>query len=415
MKQSPILLLFISTLISPMNSIFCVEIAQEKSIQSATKNKQKVFESFTGKVTRNKVRLRLQPNTDAYVLRELNQNDLLVITGETDDFYTVQPAKDIKGYIFRTFVLDNIVEGNRVNVRLKPDTESPIITQMNSGDRVNGSIDTTNPKWLEISLPMTTNFYVSKDFIEKVGDANMVSRMEKRREDSNQLLNTTYTVSQNEINKSFNQINIESSIANYKKIINEYNDIPEVASRANTLLSELQNTYTAKKIAYLESQTHQNNQELESRNKTLTEKLEAYQRKLFEMETQVNKKNNSITVAATTFNRIPSNMSIWIPVEEVIIEKWLNENAGKDTNNFYEEQESSAQSFRGLIEPYNRPVKNRPGDYLLVNPQSKLPIAFLYSTNVNIQDFVGHEVVIKASPRPNNNYAFPAYFVLTIE
>lgn len=50
---------------------------------------QSPFQAFTGKVTKNKVRLRLQPNLDGPILRELKQGDLLIVVGETDDFYAV--------------------------------------------------------------------------------------------------------------------------------------------------------------------------------------------------------------------------------------------------------------------------------------------------------------------------------------
>lgn len=68
------------------------------------------FEPFTGKITKNKVRLRLQPTYDGPVLKELKRNDLLVILGEVEDFYAVQPPTDIQAYVFRTYVLDNVVE-----------------------------------------------------------------------------------------------------------------------------------------------------------------------------------------------------------------------------------------------------------------------------------------------------------------
>src|SRR5271156_3313893 len=45
------------------------------------------FLAFTGKVVKNKVRLRHQPNLDSPILKEMNQGDLLVIIGETEDFY----------------------------------------------------------------------------------------------------------------------------------------------------------------------------------------------------------------------------------------------------------------------------------------------------------------------------------------
>src|SRR5947209_1386500 len=60
---------------------------------------------FTGKILRNKVRMRLQPTLDAGVVRELNNGEMIVVVGENEDFFAIQPPSDVKGYIFRTFVL----------------------------------------------------------------------------------------------------------------------------------------------------------------------------------------------------------------------------------------------------------------------------------------------------------------------
>ncbi|MGZ3733102.1 MAG: SH3 domain-containing protein, partial [Parachlamydiaceae bacterium] len=98
------------------------------------------IEPFTGKITRNKVRMRLQPSLDALILRELSKDDLLSVVGESNEFYAILPPKDTKAYIFRTYVLDDIVEGSRVNVRLEPAIEAPVIAQLNSGDKVEGII-----------------------------------------------------------------------------------------------------------------------------------------------------------------------------------------------------------------------------------------------------------------------------------
>ncbi|MFN4174814.1 MAG: hypothetical protein ACK4HV_06910, partial [Parachlamydiaceae bacterium] len=62
---------------------------------------------FTGRITKNKVRMRSLPNLEAPVVRELNRNDMVLVTDENDEFYTVAAPQNMKAYIFRTFVLDN--------------------------------------------------------------------------------------------------------------------------------------------------------------------------------------------------------------------------------------------------------------------------------------------------------------------
>jgi uncharacterized protein YgiM (DUF1202 family) len=393
-------------------------------VATPSDSKPQKFEPFTGKVVKNKVRLRLQPTFDGHVLKELHRDDMIVVLGETDDFYAVQPPQGTKAYIFRTYVLDNVVEGTRVNVRLKPDLESPIVAQLNSGDRVEGSIDANNNKWMEINLPPTTRFYVAKDYIEKIGDVGLMNRLEKRREEVSHLLNTTKSISDTELLKPFEKMNIDGIVANYQKIIHDYPEFPEVGARAKSLLSALQEAYNNKKIAYLEEQKIQAAKKLEEKNKKLAEELKAQKEKVTQLEKQIQKEKSTIASVEASRSplppmppkptKLPTNMSNWLPVEEALYRDWSMQNRG-DQNAFYQSQKESAFILKGIVEVYNRPVKNRPGDYMLVNSASKLPVAFLYSTHVNLQDFVGHEVTILVSPRPNHNYAFPAYFVLSIE
>lgn len=415
MKKIILSSLVCATLLLPCHSAVSAEEAAVKNKPSTVQ--KPAFEPFTGKVTRNKVRIRLLPTFDSLVLREVNRNDMIVVLGETADFYDVEPPKDTKAYVFRTFVLDNVVEGTKVNVRLKPDLEAPIVGQLHSGDRVEGVVDGASPKWLEIPIPKTARFYVAKEYVEKVGDIGMLGRLEKRREDANRFLNTTYALSEAEMRKPFNEMNIDGVISNYKKAIQEYKDLPEVSNRASSLLASLQENFTQKKISFLESQTNYASSHLEEKNKTLSEKLQAYQEKLsyLEQQLQYNKGNKSGDNAKDNSEQFPLNISTWIPVEQALFQKWAGETMNNDMDAFYAEQQQDAFTLSGLIEPYNRPVKNKPGDYVLVNAHSKLPVAFLYSTKVNLQNYVGHEIKVIVAPRPNNQYAFPAYFVLTVE
>jgi hypothetical protein len=120
---------------------------------------QEPFKAFTGKVTGKRVRLRNAPTLTSNTIRELNNGDMLVVVGEESDFYAVQPISGLKGYIYRTYVLDDVVEGTRVNVRLAPDLESAVVAQLNSGDRIKGVVSCIRiayggkAKWPSCSTP----------------------------------------------------------------------------------------------------------------------------------------------------------------------------------------------------------------------------------------------------------------------
>lgn len=396
-------------------------VAKKSEARPAASVVSTKFEPFTGKVTKGKVRMRLQSNYEGPVLRELNRNDYVVVLNETDDFYAIQPPADLRGYIFRTYVLDNVVEGDRVNVRIKPDREATILAQLKSGDRIEGIVAPTNNKWLEIKLPNTTRLYVAKEYVEKVGDVGFKERLDKKRDAAYDLLNTTDAMSKTELQKPFEQMSIVGIKANYQHIINDYPEFPEALTKAKEGLTAIQEAYTAKKVAYLEEQSRLSSTTIEA-NKQLNAQLQVHRDKINNLEQQIEQTRQFTPVVQSETSssskkpsQVPVNMSAWIPVEESLFHEWSQKTGINNPQNFYMEQQQQGFVLRGVIDPYTRPIKNKPGDYMLLNPASKLPVAFLYSTHINLQDYVGHEVSVVVSPRNNNNFAFPAYFVLTIE
>src|SRR5579872_1209909 len=118
--------------------------------------KKEAFKPFTGKLIANKVRVRAKPDLDAHVVRQMNKNDLLLVIADEGDFYAIEPLKDTKAYVFRSYILDNVVEANRVNVRLEPHVDAPIICQLQAGDKIQGQVCNLNHKWMEIAPPKGT-------------------------------------------------------------------------------------------------------------------------------------------------------------------------------------------------------------------------------------------------------------------
>lgn len=358
------------------------------------------FSPFTGKITRNKVRLRNKPSLEGQIIRELSKGDMLVVVGETEDFYAVEPPADTKAYVFRTFVLDNQIEGNHVNVRTSPDLDAPVIAQLNSGDAVTGSISPQNSKWFEISPPVSAKFYICKDYLEKIGDQHLMATILKRRLEVNDLLENSYKLAEGELQKPFPDMQLEKVLKNYQVIVNEYSDFPDQAARAKELSAQLQEQYLSKKIAYLEAKAAENS--------ALAQK----ERATSETEFSVDQKMDQPTMAVLEEREPPSP---WLAKERNIFEAWANTKGGGSFEDFYADQTNGAVVLEGVVESYKRPVKNRPGDYLLVSKHSSLPIAYLYSTKVNLDEQLGRSVNLVAVERPNNYYAYPAYFVISID
>lgn len=367
------------------------EVQQEapREVAAPQAAPQIAIKPFTGKITRNKVRLRLQPNLDSPILREFSKGDLLIVLGESGDFYAVKAPEEMKGYVFRTFVLDDVVEGNNVNIRFEPDLEATVIGQLAKGTQISGTISPLNSKWLEIRLPETAQFFVSKEYIENIGDAQMLGKLRLRLDEVTALLAQAQGTAQDELQKPFDQINLDPVYIRLNKVINQFTDFPDQVAKAKDVMNQIQDAYLQKKIAYLEARANGYNPSPSQ--------------------------DAPKAPAPTPDPGVTPKMAAWIPVEAVFYEDWAKQNGNASIEDYYAQQRQQAVILTGVIEPYIRSVRNKPGDYVLVSKATRLPSAFLYSTKVNLENKVGQEVTLIATPRQNFNFAFPAFYVLAVE
>lgn len=367
----------------------------------------KAFKPFTGKVSANKVRLRVKADLDSHIIRQLSKNDLLLIVGEEGEFYAVEPPKDTKAYVFRSYILDDIVEANRVNVRLEPHPDAPIISQLETGAKVQSHVCPLNHKWLEIPTPAGTRFYVSKEFVTSVGGPEFIANMEKRKAQVEDQLNAACLQAEIECKKSYEEMSIFTVSEQFQSIIRSYSDFPEAVNQAKEALAHLKDAYLNKKIAFLEARAELSptaKEELIAKHKEET--------KDFLVDTAEQTHPNFWSKRAQKKEQSPE-MRMWDTLEESLYLSWTAFHSGKKIDDFYAEQKANGVVLTGKIEPYANPVKEKPGNYILRGPDS--PIAYVYSTHVDLEKLSGKTVTLIASPRPNNHFAFPAYFVLAVE
>jgi hypothetical protein len=344
---------------------------------------------FTGKIKGRKVRMRLRPDLDSRIMKELSKNELVTIIGEKGDFWAVQAPAGTKAYVFRSFILDNVVEGNRVNVRLEPSLDAPVIAHLNSGDKIeNPSISPINPKWFEIAPPASARFYIAKEYVEYAGGPEVKEQMDRRQGAAEQIIDATQLISKLELRKSFEEVDFDRVVKGYNTVINDFNEFPELVEHAKEALATFQEEYLQKRINHLETQANE----------------------------QIAAESNSSPVDLEKFTNIAmitDKMKHWEPIEEALYLSWANINDNKTQRDYYEEQKLGSVEVSGIVEPYLSPVKSKPGDFILRDKE--IPVGYIYSTQVNLQSLVGKHVKLVAAPRPNNNFAFPAYYVLSVE
>ena len=363
----------------------------DKSITSVEKKSsqtQSNFKSFTGKTVGNNVRMRSLPDLDSHIISELTKGDYVVVTAEKGDFYAVAAPTELKAYIFRGFVIDNVVEGERVNIRLFPEREAPIIGHYSTGHVLEGKVCKDNSKWLEIPIPSNTQFFVAKEYIEYAGKPELKKIHDKRKTSVAQLFNSTQLLSQSELHKAFHEIDIERITQGYQTIIQDYVDFPDYVALSAKALSEIQEDYLHRKIAFLEAKASK-------MGKGQVEDIYEVSHRL----------ENAMSPT--------DRMKIWEPIEQAVYHTWSSKHHAKTMDDFYEDQKMKCQNISGILTPYRDPVKNKPGDYVIMDRD--IPVAFVYSVQINLEEHVNKRVNLMVSPRPNNNFAFPAYYVHHVE
>ncbi|PCI77913.1 hypothetical protein COB21_02335 [Candidatus Aerophobetes bacterium] len=348
---------------------------------------KKNIQAFTAKSVGRNVRIRATADLDAQVVGELKKDDYVVVLGEKGDFYAVEPLSGTKAYIFRGFVIDGCVEGQHVNVRLAPNRDALVIGHYSTGKKIEGKVDRSSNKWLEIETPATTRFYVAKEYLKYVGNKDMKAIYDKRKEKVTALLGKANKCTLEEFQKTFQEINIEKVTDNYKTIVNDFNEFKDEVKLASNKLLDVQESYLRKKITYLESQTLQKPGISYASSKVMTQEQ-------------------------STFS--PADlMKMWEPVEESLFTNWASSHLSKDIRDFYAEQKRHGVELTGTIEKYRDPVFNAPGSFLL-KVEGRIH-SYLYSTQVDLSQFEGKKISIKAQSRDNNNFAFPAFYVLDAE
>ncbi len=353
------------------------------------------FKPFTGKILGNGVRMRLSPDVESPIVQEIPKGELVIVSGEKNDFYAIEAPADFKVFIFRSFVLDNVVEGNRVNVRLAPELNAPVVGYMSSGERVDGTISDKNHKWLEIAPPKNVRFYIERQYIDKIGGPELKSERDKKKTDLAKLMENADLFSQSEMMKPFQEIDYEKISENYAVIARDFAEFPLQAEKAKGKILELQEAYLQKKLAYLESKASRMSREMAAHG---IEQISLVSAPAEQSESALSPKDR---------------MKMWERAEESHFLAWAASHHQKNIDDFYEDQKMLSTRISGIVESYNDLVKNKPGNYIVRDRD--MPRAYLYSTLINLQNYVGKYVTLVVTPRPNNNFAFPAYFVLEIE
>jgi len=380
--------------------------------------------AFTGATVREKVRLRLQPDLNAKVVKDLGRGELLLIVGEDNSFYRVKPDFDQRAYVYAKYVNDGKISGERVNVRLQPDLESPILIQMATGDQVVATAPASG-NWLEITIPDSVVFYVAKEYVEKVGDANYLSNLRKEERELRHQTELATSMGKMELQKPFETIDLTAPRQAFKRALNLSGNKSDKRAHVEQLLQDMEHAYAEKREAHLSSippkpiSAPVPGNSAAGASLTLEQELNAYHTKINKLDEKLNSPtaDKDVALQRETTQSMGETLDRWAPVEGAYLVSWADRKGLNQASfdEFYAEQRQNSRTLQGIIQPYSGQVKNRPGDFILVATDTRKPLAYLYSTQVNLANSAGKQVTLIGIPRNNNQFAYPAYFVLSLE
>jgi hypothetical protein len=407
-------------------------LSASQSIATDLSSSIENFSPFTGRITGHRVRLRAAPSLDSAIVHEFSRHALLHVVGEDEEFYQVTPPEEIKGYVFRSYVLDGVIEGNRVNIRAEPSTDSPILGQLDQGQTISGAISQNNPKWLEIGLPEGIKFYVAKEFVDHAGPEAMVLTYEEKRKALPSLLNAADFLAQSEMSKDFASIDYAKIQNSFENILSEFGSFKELNETILRSYHHVQDQYLTKKIAHLESRAQETQSELSKTAVALAENTFSAHSYGDFIDAEVESANAPaeavIEVSSTAPSMVtpPSNPSSavnfipeshWSMVEMELFQKWKGTSAHNEPletlDQYYRYEQERAKVLCGTVESYLYPLAKRPGDYLLRDSHG-VPLAYLYSTRCDLNLYAGKQARFYIAQRPNHSYALPAYYVLAV-
>ncbi|AKR32167.1 SH3 domain-containing protein [Chlamydia trachomatis] len=428
--------------------IFALSFGADACLCAADLSKAKVeasvgdraaFSPFTGEIKGNRVRLRLAPHTDSFIIKELSKGDCLAVLGESKDYYVVAAPEGVRGYVFRTFVLDNVIEGEKVNVRLEPSTSAPILARLSKGTVVK-TLGAAQGKWIEIALPKQCVFYVAKNFVKNVGALDLYNQKEGQKKLALDLLSSAMDFADAELQKKIEDIDLD---AIYKKMnlaqSEEFKDVPGLQSLVQKALERVQEAFLAKslekssvkvpeirhkvleEIAVVSPAVEETPVVTKTEEQKVTtvpvpapavvtepaQDLSSVKGSL--LSHYIRKKGfvkaSPVIEGRESFER--SLFAVWLSLQPEEIRHQLT------MESFYRDEQKKKRVLTGELEVYPHIVKNNPGDYLLKNGEDV--VAFVYATSIDLSKWLGKSVVLECVSRPNNHFAFPAYIVLSVK
>ncbi|MEM8628677.1 MAG: SH3 domain-containing protein [Chlamydiota bacterium] len=312
----------------------------------------------------------------------MRQDDIVLIVGQKKDFWQLAPPKTLHCYIPSACVSPGNSLLKSVQVFPKPSADGPVLATLQKGEPVSVLPSKQEAGWCEISPPSCLSCYARKDAVVYCDTADQFSLLVESREKAESDLLQAYRGLERVLKEPQITPLAEKVSLFFHDFLREYAPFPFLQNRAREGLYFLE----------------------EHKKKWASSRME--KERNFSLQTGSLEK-----VAVSPLQ--PKGVDPWRQVEEGLFSIWQTSHPHKSLQEYYAEQTLQGVTAEGMIEAYEMRVTNCPGDFLLRKNQR--PVALLYSTKWDLTKYQGKQVRLLLAPRPNHQWAFPAYFVLEVD
>ena len=140
---------------------------------------------YVGIVTGNRVNVRSGPSINYEVLGKADKEDRVVVRDAKKEWLCIEPPDNIILWVHGSYVQEGRITAYSVNVRSAPNTNSFIVGQLEKDNPV--KIVSIDDEWVSILPPENTYAWISSEFVDyemslEEYDKNKSMEIEKNRE-----------------------------------------------------------------------------------------------------------------------------------------------------------------------------------------------------------------------------------------
>ncbi len=181
---------------------------------------------YTAEIVAHDVNVRAGSHLNYEIITQLNKGELVLVVGDRRGWKKIKMPEGALCWVSERYVKDNVVIGNRVNIRAGAGLKFNVLCQLNRDHVVNVKKISDDGQWLGIEPPEHAYAWIKKDFIKYKGKPEVYEAYIEKKQNCRSLFAQVERY-KDECLKKKEDIPFDMIIYQYKEIIKKYPNFPE--------------------------------------------------------------------------------------------------------------------------------------------------------------------------------------------